>query len=395
MWNQPNPNGPTAVFIARPDGTFRRFDAKTRKAWDAPREQGPIGTYGADGSMYIGVDPRMALDAALDPNAGVPPMRPDRAAAIGREQAAAWIKATTARSAASTRPSLHDLAHKANLPESDMQGFTNVLAALTGGEQGPAARDRLAAAAALDGDQASQIYRWQASKVARRLPKAVELLSGRIRRELQPGSARPKRKAERSAPAFRACRRQAEKSPATRRSRRSGASTGITAGHAPPYGEPVPKSSARREAESARMALDASDARTGGSSARGFQPRMALRRRIGRAHDSGASRNRLRERKSSRCSSASKRDTADCTAQPRSILARSRERDPSARRRASRRRRQERRSDGARENLRGPARAAELRAKSRNRRRRTMTMPWMRSWRVKTAMPVARQGGDD
>ena len=225
MWNQPNPNGPTADFIARPDGTFRRFDAKTRKAWDAPREQGPIGTYGADGSMYIGVDPRMAMDAALDPNAGVPPMRPDRAAAIGaskQQQDQGGNGAISREHAASSR-----FGAQGQSAGKRHARICDVLAALTGGEQGPAARDRLGGgggARKISRDQASQIYNTASSKLSPAdCQKLVELLSGMIDENM----ANPDDEGQAQGqtgdmpPAFLVARRQGEKSPATRRSRRS------------------------------------------------------------------------------------------------------------------------------------------------------------------------------
>ena len=290
MWNQPNPNGPTAVFIARPDGTFRRFDAKTRKAWDAPREQGPIGTYGADGSMYIGVDPRMAMDAALDPNAGVPPMRPDRAAAIGaskQQQDQGGNGAISREHAAS----LHDLAHKANLPESDMQGFANVLAALTGGEQGPAARDRLGGgggARKISRDQASQIYNTASSKLSPAdCQKLVELLSGMIDENM----ANPDDEGQAQGqtgdmpPAFPGRPTPGGKITGDAALAAFKSEYGITAGHAPPYGEPVPKSSARMEAESARLALDERQTRGSGESAlEAFNREWPSVARIGRSY---------------------------------------------------------------------------------------------------------------
>ena len=285
MWNQPNPNGPTAVFIARPDGTFRRFDAHTRKAWDAPREQGPIGTYGADGSMYIGVDPRMALDAALPPNAGVPPMRPDRAAAIGasKQQQDQGNNGAISREHAA---SLHDLAHKANLPESDMQGFMNVLAALAGGEQGAAAQDRNGGARKISRDQARKVWSLAKDKISpAELATLVEMLNDMVDPDLQDEPE------------------GGQTGDQPRMQKRGGGITGDAAlrdarreygldriGHCPPYGESVPKSKYLREAE--RLRRDnpslALDARTGGAGAEetnaDLREALANMAKIGRAY---------------------------------------------------------------------------------------------------------------
>ncbi len=289
MWNQPNPNGPTAVFIARPDGTFRRFDAKTRKAWDAPREQGPIGTYGADGSMYIGVDPRMAMDAALDPNAGVPPMRPDRAAAIGaskQQQDQGGNGAISREHAAS----LHDLAHKANLPESDMQGFMNVLAALTGGEPGPAAQDRGGGARKISRDQARKVWSLAKDKIS---PAELATLTEMLNDMIDPDMADPddQGQAQDQPPPFpgRPSRPGITGDTALRDARREYGLDRI--GHCPPYGESVPKSRYLREAERLRrdnpnLALDAktSGGRQSEETNADLRDAIASCKRIGRAY---------------------------------------------------------------------------------------------------------------
>ena len=189
------------------------------------------------------------------------------------------IKATTARSAREHAASLHDLAHKANLPELDMQGFMNVLAALTGGEPGPAAQD--AGGRKLSKDQANQIRQVASGKLS---PAEMQQLISILQDMDDPDSGDPNSQASDQPPPFKGMPKP------------GGGITGDQALKAfnadwpevarikqDTMGMPIPKSSARREAESARLALDART-RTSGSSLEDFNREWPSIARIGRCY---------------------------------------------------------------------------------------------------------------
>jgi hypothetical protein len=63
MLKNPN-NGPNAVFVPRPDGSFRRFDATTGRPMDHQKNGAPNGLYDQNGKLFFGaMPPDLACDA--------------------------------------------------------------------------------------------------------------------------------------------------------------------------------------------------------------------------------------------------------------------------------------------------------------------------------------------
>jgi hypothetical protein len=75
-----NPNHPpSAVFVPRPDGSFRRFNATSGKPMDHQKTGAPNGLFDQNGKLYFGkMPPDMACDAMPSPaTTGHGPESPD------------------------------------------------------------------------------------------------------------------------------------------------------------------------------------------------------------------------------------------------------------------------------------------------------------------------------
>jgi hypothetical protein len=63
MLKNPN-NGPNAVFVPRPDGSFRRFDGTTGRPMDHQKNGAPNGLYDQNGKLFFGaMPPDLVCDA--------------------------------------------------------------------------------------------------------------------------------------------------------------------------------------------------------------------------------------------------------------------------------------------------------------------------------------------
>ena len=271
-----NRNHGDAVFVPKADGSgFERFNGLSGVRMPVG-PQDSHGLFSEDGRLYHGRLPReMALDAMP------PQIDAGKAQAIGqrRQQMDEGGNGAISREHATA---LHNAAHKAGVTENDLDAFGRVLAALTGGEPGPAAQD--AGGRKLSKDQANQIQQVASGKLSpAEMQQLISILQDMTDESL-PDSGDPNSQASDQPPPFKGMPKP------------GGGITGDQALKAfnadwpevarikqDTMGMPIPKSSARREAESARLALDART-RTSGSSLEDFNREWPSIARIGRCY---------------------------------------------------------------------------------------------------------------
>jgi hypothetical protein len=157
-----NPSNENAVFVARPDGGFSRFNALNGRPMPAAHSSEPVLYDAGGGKIGFGrFSPTMAQDQMPANLSSMPPIDPSKAQAIGarrQSQDQSEPQALSKEHAAA----LHDLAVKANVPESDYQAFSRVLALLSGGGEAGGAADRGGGSGKITRDQAARA--WQIAK---------------------------------------------------------------------------------------------------------------------------------------------------------------------------------------------------------------------------------------